>query len=77
MKTGVLISSMALSPLFAVQNLLAAFNNCVFFPILNVKDFQRTVIYCELKLEATLAILHEFRAPLHLTLGFLIMNVVC
>lgn len=31
------ISNMALSPLFVEKNLLAAFNKCVFFPILNVK----------------------------------------
>lgn len=39
MKTVVLISNMTLSPLFAKKNLLAAFNKCVFFSILNVKDF--------------------------------------
>lgn len=39
MKTGVLISNMVLSSLFAGKNLLTAFNKCVLFPILNVKVF--------------------------------------
>lgn len=38
-ENGVLISNMALSSLFVEDNLLAAFNKCVFSPILNVKDF--------------------------------------